>query len=463
MGFLVGYDDVTWGGEARRRCVEDARLGFGDDESCDDKLRAFGDCQRVREGTGGNPMLVPPTVKSVIEIKDQRAFNRMHIKRPPPLGDYLPTTSVLHRLSAELYSLSFPALSTWGVLRRSMAAGGSDWPAVLSEELLEGLSSSGTESKGALSEATTSTRVVPWLPAVPKRWAVYSYFSKFNAESIGRIRSRYQVPEDVVLRIPNSDEHVCSHVEDVTLYESTLTAGLRFPVQPSIRELLDFLSLAPGQVAPNGWRVIISSMVMWKESSDGLDDITVEEFLYCFEPSQIAASPGFWTFRNKYNLVKLVEGLPSSNCGWKDGYFFIYGDNWERLPEEGIATMKINKSKLKNMVEKGAPAAPINIRRKRIGEGQSRLLSFRFLMRRSPSSKLLTMARPFAGAMDWRRKELRSRLQSSTSKSMPTLGPENISKADGPFSYEVFERGNGDQPTLPFRGGRPSLSEAEVG
>jgi hypothetical protein len=46
MGFLVGYDDVTWGGEARRRCVEDARLGFGDDESCDDKLRAFGDWLR---------------------------------------------------------------------------------------------------------------------------------------------------------------------------------------------------------------------------------------------------------------------------------------------------------------------------------------------------------------------------------------------------------------------------------
>jgi hypothetical protein len=33
--------------------------------------------------------------------------------------------------------------------------------------------------------------------------------------------------------------------------------------------------------------------------------------------------------------------------------------------------MKINKSKLKNMVEKGAPAAPISIKRKRIDEGQS--------------------------------------------------------------------------------------------
>uniref|UniRef100_A0A2N9GFW8 Uncharacterized protein n=1 Tax=Fagus sylvatica TaxID=28930 RepID=A0A2N9GFW8_FAGSY len=320
---------------------------------------------------------------------------------PPPLGDYLPPTSVLHRLSAELYSLSFSALSTWGVLRRFMAAGGSDWPAVLSEELLEGFSSLGKEGEGTSSEATTSARVVSRLPAVPKRWAVYSYFSKFSdAKSLGRIRSRYQVPEDVVLRIPNLDEQACSHVEDVTLYESTLTASLRFPIQPFIRELLDFLSLAPGQVAPNGWRVIISSM--------------------------IAASPGFWMFRNRDNLVKLVEGLPSSNRGWKDGYFFVCGDNWERLPEEALdrptvtpvwkdcilrvhslsnrqymhyiqsellfrhsfgpkpsavvlsliqtnekTTMKINKSKLKNMVEKGALAAPISIKWKRIDEGQS--------------------------------------------------------------------------------------------
>jgi hypothetical protein len=209
-----------------------------------------------------------------------------------------------------------------------MAASGSDWPAVLSEELSEGLSSSGREGEGTLFEATTLARVVSRLPAVPKRWAVYSYFSKFrDAESLGRIRSRYQVLEDVVLRIPNSDKRVCSHVEDIVLYKSTLTTSLHFPVQPFIRELLDFLSLAPGQVALNGWRVIISSMVMWKECSDGLDDITVEEFLYCFEPSQIAASPNFWTFRNRDNLVKLMEGLPSSNRGWKDGYFFFCGDN----------------------------------------------------------------------------------------------------------------------------------------
>jgi hypothetical protein len=165
----------------------------------------------------------------------------------PPLGDYLPSTSVLNRLSAEFYSISHPALSTWGALLRSMAAGGSDWLAVLSEELPEGLLSSGRKDGETSSEATTSARAEPRQPVVPKCWAVYSYFSRFtNVESLDRVRTRYQIPRDVVLRIPNLDKRACSHVEDVALYESALMAGLCFPVQPFIRELLDFLSLAPG-------------------------------------------------------------------------------------------------------------------------------------------------------------------------------------------------------------------------
>ena len=166
-----------------------------------------------------------------------------------------------------------------------MATDGTDWPAVLSEELPEGFSLSRKENEETSSEATTSTRVTSKLPRVYNCWSVYSYFSKFNTESIERIRSRYQVPGDVVLRMPNLDEQACSPVEDVAFYESMLTTSLHFPIQPFIRELLDFLSLAPGQVAPNGWRVIISSMVMWRESSNGLNDITVEEFLYYFEPN----------------------------------------------------------------------------------------------------------------------------------------------------------------------------------
>jgi hypothetical protein len=40
----------------------------------------------------------------------------------------------------------------------------------------------------------------------------------------------------------------------------------------------------------------------------------------------------------------------------------------------GIATMKINKSKLKNMVEKGAPVVLASLKRKKVDEGQSSIL-----------------------------------------------------------------------------------------
>ena len=105
-------------------------------------------------------------------------------------------------------------------------------------------------------------------------------------------------------------------------------------MQPFVRELLDFLGLAPGQVNPNGWRIIVSFMVMWRVSSNGSEDLTVDEFLFCYEPCQIALSRGFWTFKNRDANTRIVQGLPSSDRIWKDKYFFVCGDNWERLPQE---------------------------------------------------------------------------------------------------------------------------------
>ena len=164
-----------------------------------------------------------------------------------------------------------------------------------------------------------------------------SFFGKFRQDDIDRIRRRYQIPDDVVIRIPDADERACcpKYEGDVAFYEADLRAGLRFPMQPFVRELLDFFSLAPGQVNPNGWRTIISCMVMWRVSSNGEEDLTVDEFLFCYEPVQIELSRGFWTFKNRDVNSKVVQGLPSSDRIWKDGYFFLCGDNWEKLPQEG--------------------------------------------------------------------------------------------------------------------------------
>uniref|UniRef100_A0A2N9FPG2 Transposase (putative) gypsy type domain-containing protein n=1 Tax=Fagus sylvatica TaxID=28930 RepID=A0A2N9FPG2_FAGSY len=371
---------------------------------------------------------------------------------PPPLEGYVSSDSVLHRLAAELYSIVCPALSTWEAVRSRMAANETEWSLPLSEELPEGLSdeSPGRVTRENSSEAapsTSGTRQSGW---VDRSWKALSYFSSVTQDDIDRIRRRYQIPDDVVLRIPDSDERACcpKYVGDVAFYEADLKAGLRFPMQPFVRELLDFLGLAPGQVNPNGWRTIIACMVMWRVCSNGSEDLSVDEFLFCYEPCQIALSRGFWTFKNRDANSRVVQGLPTSDRIWKDKYFFVCGDNWERLPQEDprdfvgvrrswgtpspsvldrpllnsvwqeriwrileiedrryniyiepdllatfslgpvpsssvkalqrankkrVNTMKLNKSRLKQMAQSGeVAAAPISLKRKKTDEGSSR-------------------------------------------------------------------------------------------
>uniref|UniRef100_A0A2N9H3S8 Uncharacterized protein n=1 Tax=Fagus sylvatica TaxID=28930 RepID=A0A2N9H3S8_FAGSY len=211
-----------------------------------------------------------------------------------------------------------------------MAASETEWSLLLSDELPEG------EAREFSSKATPSTSRSRPAPRVNRSWKAMSYFSKVDQEDINRMRTRYQIPDDVVLRIPDPDERECcpKYKGDVTFYEVDFQASIRFPLQPFVRELLDYLFLASGQVAPNRWGTIISCMVMWRVSSNGQEDLTVDEFLFCYEPCHIALSLGFWTFKHRDMEMRIIHGLPSSNRTWKDGYVFVCGDNWERLPQE---------------------------------------------------------------------------------------------------------------------------------
>ena len=91
-------------------------------------------------------------------------------------------------------------------------------------------------------------------------WVARSYFSVVDVEGLKRrvgIKSL-----NVFLRIPDLDERACSSkYGDVAYYEVDFQAGLRFPMQPFIRELLGRLNLLPGQLAPNAWRTAVACIV----------------------------------------------------------------------------------------------------------------------------------------------------------------------------------------------------------
>uniref|UniRef100_A0A2N9EJW5 Uncharacterized protein n=1 Tax=Fagus sylvatica TaxID=28930 RepID=A0A2N9EJW5_FAGSY len=171
-----------------------------------------------------------------IFFEKRAAWNRESEGRAIDFGDLVPLDCVLRRVSEELFNLSFPALTTWRTLRDRMANEGSSWSPVRSEDLPEGLSER--------DEGTRSTEATPSVSG--------------SSGTVG--------PDDSwTARIPGSDEVACSsRYGDVAFYDADFKSGVRFPLQPLMRELLDRLNLAPGQLAPNAWRTVVGSMVMWK-------------------------------------------------------------------------------------------------------------------------------------------------------------------------------------------------------
>uniref|UniRef100_A0A2N9F842 Uncharacterized protein n=1 Tax=Fagus sylvatica TaxID=28930 RepID=A0A2N9F842_FAGSY len=167
------------------------------------------------------------------------------------LGDFVSSDSVLRCVSEELFDLASPALDTWRVVKGLMVAERDSWSSVHSEDLPEGLSERDGDTRST--EETPSVSGSSKAVGPDDSWIARYYLSKVvNVDGLDSYRRKYQIPEDVVLRIPESDEVACSSkYGDVAFYEADFNAGVRFPMQPLMRELLDHLNLAPGQLAPN--------------------------------------------------------------------------------------------------------------------------------------------------------------------------------------------------------------------
>ena len=138
------------------------------------------------------------------------------------------------------------------------------------------------------------------------------------------LRKRFQFPKGTCIRLPQSSEKACSFAHgEVCFYEADFLCGLHFPVHLFIMQLFHNFQIAPDQLVPHAWRIIISCMSIWVSTCEE-DMTTLNEFLhlFCLKPS---TNHRYFELLPWDKKSTVVSRFSSSFHDWKSRYFFIFG------------------------------------------------------------------------------------------------------------------------------------------
>ena len=96
-------------------------------------------------------------------------------------------------------------------------------------------------------------------------------------------------------------------------------------------ELLDFFGIAPGQLMPNSWRIMVNCMKIWLAAHKDMIKVGELVHLYCLKESK---EYGYYKLVPRVRRARIVRGLPLSFRYWKSRFFFVSGDDFETPASE---------------------------------------------------------------------------------------------------------------------------------
>lgn len=126
------------------------------------------------------------------------------------------------------------------------------------------------------------------------------------------------------LSLPKSSERAnsyfpCKHT--FCFYADAFKAGLRLPLHPLISEVLSEFSVAPTQIPPNSWRVLIC-FISYCYSQKITPTVNLFRAICSLKDHSGESNKGWWFFSARIGF-KLFEGFPSSIKGWRHRFFII--------------------------------------------------------------------------------------------------------------------------------------------
>ena len=120
-------------------------------------------------------------------------------------------------------------------------------------------------------------------------------------------------------------------------FEVAFENGLRFPLHPFIKRVLQHLNVCPSQFSPNFWGVLVGLLVVFRDRGLGVPSIA--PLLDFFSVTE--AVKGF-LYISKHSSAKLIiSDLPSLHKYWKERYFFVSGCHWEYNPFDREDTLGV--------------------------------------------------------------------------------------------------------------------------
>ena len=135
---------------------------------------------------------------------------------------------------------------------------------------------------------------------------------------------RYRPPPGV--RVWTSDVltfYVASVPGMVCFFAVAFDNGLRFPLHPFMKGVLQHFNVCPSQLTPNGWGILVGLLAFFRDR--GLSVPNVALLLYLFSPKE--TTEGFLYFSRHPGASLVISYLPSSHRSWKGRYFFVSGRN----------------------------------------------------------------------------------------------------------------------------------------
>ena len=183
----------------------------------------------------------------------------------PFVGDFIFSGCSLSLVIGELSPILGQSLTWFKEKNRRMVE-------VRSSEMETGLSSSGDPEGG--DTAISAPRVVRAFHALEEVCGL-------DDETVGRFKDRFQFPERIRVRRPTNEDRACHFfLGEICFYKAAFTCGLRLPIYPFIMELLGFFGIAPRQLKPNSWRIVVNCMEIWLVVNE--DMIKVSELIHFY-------------------------------------------------------------------------------------------------------------------------------------------------------------------------------------